>query len=73
MCYGGANGFATDPYHCQGICSLLKTCQACLSQGQGVKLTSVSPRRRFYQVECSWCVKNSTCQQKAGTKVQYHD
>uniref|UniRef100_K1QU64 Multiple epidermal growth factor-like domains 8 n=1 Tax=Magallana gigas TaxID=29159 RepID=K1QU64_MAGGI len=63
MCY--RDELSALPYHCQGICSHLKTCQACLLQGQGVKLTTASPRRRFYQVECSWCVKNSTCQQKA--------
>ncbi|KAK3088685.1 hypothetical protein FSP39_022382 [Pinctada imbricata] len=50
---------------CHGICSQLSTCQSCLSQGQGVTLTSMSPRRRVYQDECSWCVKNSTCQRRA--------
>lgn len=64
MCQNG--DLAASKFHCHGICSLLKTCQSCLSQGQGVKLTSSSPRRRFYQDECSWCVKNSTCQRKSG-------
>ncbi|KAL5012356.1 hypothetical protein ScPMuIL_010907 [Solemya velum] len=49
---------------CFGICSQLKTCYSCLSQGRGPMLTDLSPRRRFYIEECSWCVKHSKCQKK---------
>lgn len=53
---------ATTP--CPGICSLLTSCEACLSHGQEVTMTTTSAKTRVYQEECSWCVKNASCQNR---------
>ncbi|XP_055954420.1 multiple epidermal growth factor-like domains protein 8 [Patella vulgata] len=50
---------------CPGICAVLSTCSACVSQGKGVNLTASQPRRRVYNDPCSWCVKQAVCQTRA--------
>ncbi|ESO96650.1 hypothetical protein LOTGIDRAFT_174753 [Lottia gigantea] len=50
---------------CPGICSVLSSCSACISQGRGANLTSSLPRRRVYNEACSWCVKQAVCTPRA--------
>lgn len=52
-------------YNCSGLCHALHTCQSCLTHGHAVTLTEKSPKHRFYQHECVWCIHNSTCLPKS--------
>ncbi|XP_041369444.1 multiple epidermal growth factor-like domains protein 8 [Gigantopelta aegis] len=54
-----------DQNRCPGICPALHTCSTCVSQGKGTLLSPSSPRRRVYNEQCSWCVKEASCQSRA--------
>ncbi|XP_076454870.1 multiple epidermal growth factor-like domains protein 8 [Babylonia areolata] len=59
-----------SPDRCPGICPALHTCGACVSHGRGANLTLTSaPRQqRIHSQQCSWCVKEATCQTRSDPK-----